>query len=64
MEVNWRTSTWKQFGAAIDMLDDAIDFCPDHLWTTVVWKDPEDVRYGQYDIPGLDWIASARDKIY
>lgn len=48
MENNWRTSTWKQFGAAIDMLDDAIELCPDPLWTTVVWKDPEDVRYGQF----------------
>ncbi len=48
MDINWRTSTWQQFGAAIDMLDDAINLCPDHLWTTVVWKDPEDVRYGQF----------------
>ncbi len=48
MEINWRTGTWQQFGAAIDMLDDAIDLCPDQLWTTVVWQDPEDGRYGQF----------------
>lgn len=45
---DWRTSLWKQFGAAIDMLDDAVAFCPDYLWTTVVWKDADDVRYGQF----------------
>jgi len=46
--VDWRTSLWKQFGAAIDMLDDAIGLCPDQLWTAVLWRDPEDIRYGQF----------------
>ena len=48
MEIDWRASTWKQFGAAIDMLGDAITLCPDQLWTVVLWKDPEDERYGQF----------------
>ena len=48
MNVDWRTSTWKQFGAAIDMLGDAIRLCPDPLWTVVLWKDPDDERYGQF----------------
>lgn len=48
MKVDWRTGTWNQFGAAIDMLGDAIRLCPDHLWTFVVWKDPDDERYGQF----------------
>ena len=48
MDINWRTSTWQQFGAAIDMLDDVIALCPDDLWTTVVWQDPEVVRFGQF----------------
>lgn len=48
MMIDWRASTWEQFGAAIDMLGDAIKFCPDHLWTVVLWKDPEDERYGQF----------------
>jgi hypothetical protein len=30
------------------MLQDAIRLCPDHLWTAVLWKDPDDVRYGQF----------------
>jgi DinB superfamily len=48
MKVDWRASTWQQFGAAIDMLSDAINLCPDHLWTVVLWKDPDDERYGQF----------------
>lgn len=48
MDSNWRASLWQQYGAAIDMLDDAIAFCPDHLWTAVLWKDTEDARYGQF----------------
>ena len=48
MNTEWRTSIWKQFGAAIDMLGDAISLCPDHLWTVVLWKDPDDEQYGQF----------------
>jgi len=48
MDINWRSSIWKQFGAAVDMLGDAIVLCPDHLWTAVLWKDTNDVRYGQF----------------
>lgn len=47
MESIWRTSVWQQFGAAIDMFEDAITLCPDDLWTTVLWQDPDDVRYGE-----------------
>ena len=43
-----RTSLWKQFGASIDMLDDALTLCPDRLWTATLWDDPEDARYGQF----------------
>jgi uncharacterized damage-inducible protein DinB len=32
----WRTTLWQQYGAAIDMLDNAILACPDELWS-----DPE-----------------------
>ena len=48
MNIEWRTSIWKQFGAAIDMLADAIRLCPDQLWTVALWKNPEDERYGQF----------------
>jgi hypothetical protein len=30
------------------MLEDAIRLCPDELWTAVLWKDTDDVRYGQF----------------
>jgi hypothetical protein len=43
-----KSSIWQQFGAAIDMLDDAIRLCPDPLWTAALWKDPDDERYGQF----------------
>ena len=48
MDVTLKTSIWQQFGAAIDMLTDAINLCPDQLWTTALWKDPDDERYGQF----------------
>ena len=48
MDSNWRMSVWQQYGAAIDTLDDAIERCPDPLWTTILWKDTDDVRYGQF----------------
>lgn len=43
-----KTGLWQQFGAAIDMLSDALDLCPDQHWTTALWKDAEDPRYGQF----------------
>ena len=32
MDTLWRASIWQQFGAAIDMLDNALRACPDTLW--------------------------------
>lgn len=40
MDSLWRTILWKQFGAAIDMLDNALVACPDSLWRQLVWHDP------------------------
>jgi DinB family protein len=40
MDNLWRTLLWKQFGAAIDMLDNAVIACPDALWRQPVWHDP------------------------
>lgn len=48
MEASLKSSLWQQFGAAIDMLDDAINLCPDRLWTAILWKDPDDEAYGQF----------------
>ncbi len=31
---------WNQFGAAIDMLENAITVCPEPLWTAQLWENP------------------------
>ena len=33
MDDFWRTILWQQFGAAIDMLENALLACPDDLWS-------------------------------
>lgn len=33
---------WRQFGAAIDMLSDALRDCPDELWAKSLWQDQPD----------------------
>jgi len=33
MDANWRTIIWQQFGAAIDMLENALLACPDEVWS-------------------------------
>jgi hypothetical protein len=40
MTVFWKEVVWQQFGAAIDMLDDAVRACPDELWETRLWDHP------------------------
>jgi len=32
MDIIWRSIIWQQFGAAIDMLENALLACPDELW--------------------------------
>ncbi len=48
MDSALKTMVWQQFGAAIDMFDDAITACPDRLWAAVLWDDADDPRYGQF----------------
>ena len=33
MDATWRGSVWKQFGAAIDMLENAMHAAPEELWS-------------------------------
>ncbi len=33
MDTFWKTVVWQQFGAAIDMLENALLACPDNLWS-------------------------------
>jgi DinB superfamily len=58
MDTMLKTSIWQQFGAAIDMFEDAINLCPDHLWTAALWKDAEDTRYGQF------WYIAAHTLVW
>ena len=32
MDTTWKTGIWQQFGAAIDMLENAVVACPEELW--------------------------------
>lgn len=42
MDTFWQRSLWQQFGAAIDMLDNALHACPDELWCGNLWITPGD----------------------
>src|SRR5262245_7376376 len=42
MDIPWRTIRWQQFGAAIDMLDDALRACPNELWCDRLWDNPSE----------------------
>ena len=49
MDATWRTILWQQFGAAIDMLDNALRACPDPLWRDRLWHNPsEKPQYAQF----------------
>src|SRR6266581_2472706 len=45
METTLRTALWRQFGAAIEMLENALLACPSTLWTGLLWSDPEAPAY-------------------
>jgi hypothetical protein len=40
MDPAWKAILWRQFGAAIDMLENALRSCPDGLWSRSLWNDP------------------------
>ncbi|HEX6541202.1 MAG TPA: DinB family protein, partial [Ktedonobacterales bacterium] len=40
MDRLWRTVLWKQFGATIDMLENALIACPSAQWAGHLWSDP------------------------
>src|SRR3954452_25301780 len=48
MDSYWRAIIWQQFGAAIDMLDNAVRACPDELWHERLWDNsPERPEYSE-----------------
>jgi hypothetical protein len=40
MDPACKTIIWRQFGAAIDSLDDMLRLCPAELWRERLWHDP------------------------
>jgi hypothetical protein len=49
MDTTWKTIIWQQFGAAIEMLENAIVECPDHVWGDPARKaQPTDFWYIVY----------------
>lgn len=49
MDSTLKTIIWQQFGAAIDMLDNALRACPDGLWREQLWEHPsEDPGYSRF----------------
>jgi hypothetical protein len=42
MDPLWRTALWQQFGATIDMLENALLACPSTQWHGRLWSDQKD----------------------
>jgi hypothetical protein len=45
MDSWWRSALWQQFGAAIDMLENALLACPSTLWQERLWRDPPPAEF-------------------
>ena len=45
MDPLWRTALWQQFGATIDMLENALLACPSTHWNGRLWSDHSDPEY-------------------
>ena len=39
MDTLWKDALWQQFGATIDMLENALFACPDTHWYEILWHD-------------------------
>ncbi len=60
MDNTWREIIWSQFGAAIDMLENAVLACPDELWTDRLLSDrspqPEFSQFWYVAYHTLFWL--------
>lgn len=60
MDRNWQKIIWYQFGAAIDMLDNAIQACPDELWQARLYDEreiePEFAEFWYLAYHALFWL--------
>jgi hypothetical protein len=48
MDPLWKTALWQQFGATLDMLENALLACPSTHWNGRLWSDPEDPEYAAF----------------
>ncbi len=60
MDLTWNMSIWHQFGAAIDMLENALQACPDELWQERLFNDrsapPEFAEFWYIAYHALFWL--------
>ena len=63
MDPLWRTALWQQFGAAIDMLENALLACPSTYWNRRLWSDhsnsslpPESAAFWYITYHTLFWL--------
>lgn len=60
MDMTWKASVWHQFGAAIDMLDNALRACPDELWQARLYHErsvqPEFAEFWYVVYHSLFWL--------
>src|SRR5262249_34378000 len=57
MENGWNGIIWRQFGAAIDMLESAVNACPDRIWANRTLR-PEYWYVAYHTIFFLDYYMS------
>ncbi len=60
MDMTWNASVWRQFGATIDMLDNALHACPDELWQERLYNEhsvqPEFAEFWYIAYHALFWL--------
>ena len=60
METTWKSILWRQFGAAIDLLDNALRACPDELWQERLYDErslqPEFAEFWYVGYHTLFWL--------
>jgi hypothetical protein len=60
MDMTWKAIIWDQFGAAIDMLYNALQACPDELWRERLYNErsvqPEFAEFWYVGYHALFWL--------
>lgn len=60
METDWRNMIWGQFGASIDMLENAVRACPESVWAEASekphWKENDVVGFWYVVYHTLFWL--------